>query len=179
MLFGDGSAPQGAFHEALSLAALWKLPVIFICENNQYSMGTPLHRTVAVSDISQKAIAYGMARDRFEGFDVLSIKERFDIAVKRAREESLPTLIEVQTYRFRGHSMSDPGLYRTKDELNEYKKKDPVILSRAHAVAAGATEDEIKAIDLSVKQEIADGVKFAEESPELAFEKLKEMTYAD
>src|SRR5579864_8760320 len=115
--FGDGSVPQGAFHEGVALAALWRLPVVFICENNLYSMGTPLYRSLSVADVSQKALAYGIARDRFDGEDVIRVRDRVAEAVRRARNESLPTLIEIRTYRFRGHSMSDAGLYRTKEEV--------------------------------------------------------------
>ena len=103
----------GGFHEALSLAALWKLPIVFICENNEYSMGTPLSRTMSVEDVTLKADGYGMARDRFFVDDVLEVEQRIGEAVERARENSEPTLVEARTYRFRGHSMSDPGKYRT------------------------------------------------------------------
>src|SRR5437868_2168603 len=105
--FGDGSVPQGAFHEGVALAALWRLPVVFICENNLYSMGTPLYRSLSVADVSQKALGYGIARDRFDGDDVIRVRDRIAEAVRRARNESLPTLVEIITYRFRGHSMSD------------------------------------------------------------------------
>src|SRR5438067_6745443 len=113
--FGDGSVPQGAFHEGISLAGLWKLPIVFICENNQYSMGTPLYRTLAVPDVTERASGYALARDRLIGDDVLRVRERVAEAVERARKEHHPTLIEVETYRFRGHSMSDPANYRTKE----------------------------------------------------------------
>src|SRR6185503_5323515 len=113
--FGDGSVPQGAFHEGISLAGLWKLPIVFICENNQYSMGTPLYRTLAVPDVTERAAGYALARDRFKGEDVMRVRERVAEAVERARKDRQPTLIEVETYRFRGHSMSDPATYRTKE----------------------------------------------------------------
>src|SRR6476646_833322 len=106
--FGEGAVSIGGFHEALSLAALWKLPIVFICENNEYSMGTPMSRTMSVEDVSVKAIGYGMARDRIFVRDVLEFEEHVKDAVTRARTESLPTLVEARTYRFRGHSMSDP-----------------------------------------------------------------------
>src|SRR5207253_5364268 len=124
--FGDGTANMGAFHEGLALAGLWKLPIVFICENNQYSMGTPLYRTLAVPDVTERASGYALARDRFNGDDVLRVRDRVAAAVKRAREERQPTLIEVETYRFRGHSMSDPATYRTREEVEEWKKRDPV-----------------------------------------------------
>src|SRR3954452_19911626 len=177
--FGDGAVSQGATHEALSLAALWKLPVVFICENNLYSMGTPLHRSMSVLDVSQKALGYGMARDRFDGEDVVRVRDRVAEAVRRARNESLPTLIEIRTYRFRGHSMSDAGLYRTKEEVEEWKKRDPVSYGRELLVRARVDEKEILAIEEKVAAEIEEAVKFADESPELAYEKLAEFTYKE
>jgi pyruvate dehydrogenase E1 component alpha subunit len=164
--FGDGSATIGGFAEGIALAALWKLPLVLICENNQYSMGTPLHRTMAVSDVSLRAIPFGMARDRFVGDDVLKVKRRVAEAVKRARETSEPTLIEIITYRFRGHSMSDPGLYRTKEEVEEQRKNDPLNRSRGRLLAeCGVSEAELKSVEDDVKEEVADAVRFAEESP--------------
>ena len=124
--FGEGASTIGGFAEGLALAALWKLPVVLICENNQYSMGTPLYRSLAVEDVSLRALAHGMARDRFDGDDVVKVKRRIAEAVERARTTGEPTLVEVVTYRFRGHSMSDPGLYRTKDEVEEWKRRDPL-----------------------------------------------------
>jgi len=177
--FGDGSVAQGAFHEAVTLATLWRLPVVFICENNLYSMGTPLYRSMSVADVSQKALGYGMARDRFEGHDVLRVRDRIAEAVRRARTESMPTLIEIVTYRFRGHSMSDAGLYRTKEEVEEQKKNDPVTIGRDFLVRAGVAEKDIVEIEEKVRAEVDDAVKFADESPELAFEKLAEFTYKD
>ena len=164
--FGEGSANIGGFFEGVALAAVWKLPVVFICENNQYAMGTPLYRSLSVEDVSMKALAFGIARDRFDGDDVLRVKARISEAVERARETSEPTMVEVKTYRFRGHSMSDPGQYRTKDEVEEWKKRDPVSLARRR-LAEEASVDEIalKAIEAKVKAEIDDAVKFAEESP--------------
>ena len=164
--FGDGSATIGGFAEGIALAALWKLPLVLICENNQYSMGTPLHRTMAVSDISLRAIPFGMARDRFTGDDVLKVKRRVGEAVKRAREKSEPTLIEILTYRFRGHSMSDPGLYRTKEEVEEQRQRDPIRISRQRLLdECGVSEDEMKKLEAGVKDEVEDAVRFAEESP--------------
>jgi pyruvate dehydrogenase E1 component alpha subunit len=162
--FGEGASTIGGFQEGLALAALWKLPVVLICENNQYSMGTPLYRSLAVEDVSMRALAHGMARDRFDGDDVITVKNRVAEAVARAREGE-PTLLEVRTYRFRGHSMSDPGQYRTKDEVAKWKRRDPVAIARKRLVDAGATEDEIAEVEASVKDEIADAVKFAEDSP--------------
>jgi pyruvate dehydrogenase E1 component alpha subunit len=177
--FGDGSVAQGAFHEAVTLATLWKLPVVFICENNLYSMGTPLHRSMSVADVSQKALAYGMARDRFEGDDVIRVRERIGEAVRRARVESAPTLVEIVTYRFRGHSMSDAGLYRTKEEVEEQKKRDPLTIGRELLTRAKVDDKDIAEIEEKVRLEIEDAVKFADESGELPFERLAEFTYKD
>ena len=177
--FGDGSVAQGAFHEGVALAALWRLPVVFICENNLYSMGTPLYRSLSVADVSQKALGYGIARDRFDGDDVVRVRERVAEAVRRARNESMPTLIEIITYRFRGHSMSDAGLYRTKEEVEEWKKRDPISTGRALLQRAHIDEKEIEEIEEKVRLEIEDAVKFAEESPELPFERLTEFTYKE
>jgi pyruvate dehydrogenase E1 component alpha subunit len=164
--FGEGASTIGGFSEGLSLAALWKLPVVLICENNMYSMGTPLYRSLAVEDVSMRALAHGVARDRFDGDDVIKVRRRIALAVERARELGEPTLVEVRTYRFRGHSMSDPGLYRTKDEVAEWKKRDPVALARRRLTEELAVpEDDIKQIEAEVKAEIADAVRFAEDSP--------------
>jgi pyruvate dehydrogenase E1 component alpha subunit len=164
--FGEGSSNIGGFFEGVALAALWKLPVVFICENNLYAMGTPLYRSLSVEDVSMKALAFGMARDRFDGDDVLRVRARILEAVERAREEGEPTMVEVRTYRFRGHSMSDPGQYRTKEEVEEWKKRDPVSTARRRLVEeAKADEEMLKALEAEVKDEIEDAVKFAEDSP--------------
>jgi pyruvate dehydrogenase E1 component alpha subunit len=177
--FGDGAISQGAFHEAASLAALWKLPIVFICENNLYSMGTPLHRTLSVADTSQKALAYGMARDRFDGNDVLKVRDRIADAVRRARYESQPTLLEIRCYRFRGHSMSDPGLYRTKEEVEEAKKLDPLFIGRQYLEKLGTDEKEFDRIEEEVRLEVEDAVKFADESPVLPADRLEEFNYVE
>ena len=163
--FGEGASTIGGFAEGIALAALWKLPVVFVCENNQYSMGTPTYRSLAVEDVSMRAIAHGMARDRFDGDDVVKVKRRIAEAVERARTTSEPTLVEVVTYRFRGHSMSDPGLYRTKEEVEEWKRRDPLNGSRARLLTLGMPEAELDALEEDVRLEIEDAVKFAEESP--------------
>ena len=163
--FGEGASTIGGFAEGLALAALWKLPIVLICENNQYSMGTPLYRSLAVEDVSMRALAHGMPRDRFDGDDVIKVKRRIAEAVERARATGEPTLVEVVTYRFRGHSMSDPGLYRTKDEVEEWKRRDPLNRSRARLTELGMTEDELASLEEDVKAEIEDAVKFAEDSP--------------
>src|SRR3569623_2738092 len=156
--FGEGASTSGGFAEGLALAALWKLPVVLICENNQYSMGTPTYRSLAVEDVSLRALAHGMARDRLAGADVIKVTRRVAEAVARARSTGEPTLVEVVTYRFRGHSMSDPGLYRTKDEVEEWKRRDPLTRSRARLLELGMPEDELTALAADVKAENADAV---------------------
>ena len=163
--FGEGASTIGGFAEGLALAALWKLPVVLICENNQYSMGTPLYRSLAVEDVSMRALAHGMPRDRFDGDDVVKVKRRIAEAVERARTTGEPTLVEVITYRFRGHSMSDPGLYRTKDEVEEWRRRDPLSRSRQRLIDLGFPEPELQVLEDDVRAEIEDAVRFAEESP--------------
>ncbi len=178
--FGEGSVPQGAFHEGISLAGLWKLPIVFICENNQYSMGTPLYRTLAVADVTERAAGYAVARDRFEGEDVLRVRERIAVAVERARTTQQPTLVEVITYRFRGHSMSDPGNYRSKDEIEEWKKRDPVPVARERLKNDfHLSDDELVSLEASVKAEVQEAVRFAEESPPADPAHLWDYVYAD
>jgi pyruvate dehydrogenase E1 component alpha subunit len=176
--FGEGAVSIGGFHEGVSLAALWKLPIVFICENNGYAMGTPIAKELSVVDVSQKAIGYGIARDRFFATDVETVKEKISVAVKRAREESLPTLVEVQTYRFRGHSMSDPAKYRTQQELDNEKKRDPLFRAREDLLNAKFGDDKLKALDDQVEAEVAAAVKFADESPEPDASILESTTYA-
>jgi len=164
--FGDGTANMGAFHEGMALATLWKLPVIFICENNLYSMGTPLYRTLAVEDVAVRAKGYPMEQEIINGDDVLEVREAVRRAAKRARSESLPILVEAKTYRFRGHSMSDPAKYRTKEEVEEWMKRDPIRLLAERIYDLGvANEAQLKAIDDEAKQEVGEAVKFADESP--------------
>ncbi len=162
--FGEGSTNIGGFHEALSLAGLWKLPIVFICENNQYAMGTPLERTSPLKDLSKKAEGYGMVGDRFEGHDVALVQERIGAAVERARSGEGPTFIEILTYRFRGHSMSDPAKYRSRTELEQRKQKDPIAVLRERIVDLGVDESVLDDIDLAVDEETDAAVRFAEES---------------
>jgi pyruvate dehydrogenase E1 component alpha subunit len=176
--FGDGAVSIGGFHEGVSLAALWRLPIVFICENNEYSMGTPLSRSMSVEDVSLKALAYGVERDRFFADDVLEVQRRIGEAVKRARELSMPTLVEARTYRFRGHSMSDPAKYRTQAELDEHKKRDPLLRARTSLLEMGATEARIEGIEKTVEVNVADAVKFAAESPDANFSELEATTYS-
>lgn len=179
--FGEGAVHQGAFHESLNLAKLWKLPVIYMIENNRYGMGTPLERASAIWDLSQKAASYDMARATVDGMDVMKVYKCVKEAVDRARNEKEPTLIEARTYRFRGHSMSDPvhGHYRTKDEVEDQKKQDPVEIYKDKLLKEKVlTPEQIKTIEQEVKKEVMDSVKFSEESPLPPLEALYEDVYA-
>ena len=164
--FGDGAARQGMLHETFNLAMLWKLPVIFICENNNYAMGTSVERTSNVIDIYKLADSYEMPADTVDGMSAEAVHEAVIRAVKRAREKGGPTLLEIKTYRYKGHSISDPQKYRTKEEVDEYKSKDPIQQVRKTILDSKfATEKELGAIDKRVDEMVAGSVKFAEESP--------------
>lgn len=177
--FGEGATNIGGFHEGLSLAGLWKLPAVFVCENNLYSMGTPTERTMPAKDLTDKAPGYAMARDRFEGQDVLEVKKRIGAAVERARSGGGPTLIEIITYRFRGHSMSDPGKYRTPEEVEERKKQgDPVRIARDKLLAAGMKEEELVAIEAEVETQVQEALKFADESAPATLEAMHQFVLA-
>jgi pyruvate dehydrogenase E1 component alpha subunit len=179
--FGDGAANQGAFFEALCLAQLYKLPVVFICENNFYAMGTSLTRQSAVTDMSLRALGVGMARDRFEGFDVEEVRERIGRAVKFAREGNGPVLLEVVTYRFRGHSMSDPAKYRPDGELESRKaESDPLKITEARlSVAFGLETPRFEKLRKEVEEVAQDAYEFAESSPSPRPEDLYNHVYTD
>jgi pyruvate dehydrogenase E1 component alpha subunit len=176
VFMGEGAVSIGDFHEGLSLAALWKLPIVFVCENNEYSMGTPMKRTMSVEDVSMKALGYGMARDRFFAEHVFQVRDRLSEAIEHARKQSEPTLVEIRTYRFRGHSMSDPGKYRTPEELERRKKEDAILRSRSELEEQGQ-KDALEKIENEVEEAVADAVKFAEESEEPGIELLEPTTY--
>jgi pyruvate dehydrogenase E1 component alpha subunit len=164
--FGDGAARQGMLHETFNLAMLWKLPVVFICENNNYAMGTSVARTSNVLDIYKLADAYEMPGDQVDGMVPESVHDAIERAVRRAREKGGPTLLEVKTYRYKGHSMSDPAKYRSKEEMEEYKLQDPLETTLAKLKNNfGVSDEEIEKIAERVKIEVEESVKFAEESP--------------
>ena len=173
-LFGDGAVDEGAFHEALNLAALWKLPVVFVCENNQYSMGMAVTKAWSVSSLEPRAAAYGMPYINVDGMDLLAVRE----AVREARERAIagggPTLIESVTYRFRGHSMADPAYYRTREEEKQWKAtRDPIALFEQKLKDAGLMGDEdIRATNERVDAEVEDIARFADESPEPSLDEL-------
>jgi pyruvate dehydrogenase E1 component alpha subunit len=167
-LFGDGAVDEGAFHESLNLAALWKLPVVFVCENNQYSMGMAVTKAWSVSSLEPRAAAYGIPYAKVDGMDVLAVREAMLEAVERAREGHGPTLVESNTYRFRGHSQADPAYYRTREEEALWRTgKDPITLFETRLKEEGLISDEIIAEHAQKANEVVeDAAKFAEESPD-------------
>lgn len=178
--FGDGAARQGLLHESFNMAVLWQLPVIFICENNGYAMGTSVQRTSRAPEIYTMADAYDMPGDTVDGMSCEEVHKAIERAAKRAREGGGPTFLEIKTYRYRGHSMSDPAKYRTKEELESYKEKDPIVeVMKVIAENKWATEAEIDAINEKVKNEVEACVQFAEESPWPADDELYKDIYVD
>lgn len=164
-MFGDGAARQGALHEAFNMAMTWKLPVLYICENNQYAMGTSVARTSNVPDIYKLGLGYDMPSEQVDGMDPVAVHEALAKAAKHIRAGKGPYFLEIKTYRYRGHSVSDPGNYRTKEELNSYKDRDPIKELEATIIGEKvASEKEINAIKDKIKAEIDDAIKFADES---------------
>jgi pyruvate dehydrogenase E1 component alpha subunit len=163
---GDGAVRQGSLTETFNMAALWKLPVIFVCENNGYAMGTSVARTTADTDIYKIGLPYGIPSSPVDGMDPAAVHKAMDEAVQRARNGEGPTFLEMRTYRYKGHSMSDPQKYRTKEELESYKAKDPIELVRHTMLSEGyADEKWFEDIEAKVKAEVDEAVKFSEESP--------------
>lgn len=178
--FGDGAARQGILHETFNLAMLWKLPVIFICENNNYAMGTSVKRTSNVMDIYKLGCAYDMPSVQIDGMTPESVHKGVEKAVERARAKEGPTLIEIKTYRYKGHSMSDPAKYRSKEEMEEYKLKDPVETTRIKLQQDWkVTDEEIEKIHKKVKEEVDESIRFAEESPWPDDDELLKDIYAE
>jgi len=177
---GDGAVSIGPFHEGLCLAALWKLPVVYIVENNGYSMGTPIERTLVTADASIRALGYPMARATVEGVDVVDCFNAAKSAIDRARNESLPFLLEFKTYRYRGHSMADPGKYRTKEEVESWKERDPLKLAENRLLAFSQDyAQQIASIQEDVESEVQDAVKFAHESEDPKVKDLTQYTYIE
>ena len=178
--FGEAAVNQGAFHESLNMAQLWKLPCIYICENNQYGMGTSLQRAMSLHDVSKKACAYEMASEFVDGMDVLAVREAVSRAVERARREYLPTLLEVRTYRFMGHSMSDPGNYRTRTEIEKHQERDPIKLFTASLFEKDIlTDDRLAVMEKEVREQFDHAARFADESPEPDPKELYTNVYAN
>jgi pyruvate dehydrogenase E1 component alpha subunit len=163
---GDGAVRQGALHETFTMAMLWKIPVIFVVENNGYGMGTAVARTTNVTDLHRMADAYDMANEQVDGMSCEAVHEAMKRAADRARNESMPTFLEIKTYRYKGHSMSDPAKYRTREEVDEYRSKDPIErVLKTIQDNNFATPEQITQIDDKIKEVVEDSVRFAEESP--------------
>ncbi|HEX6967147.1 MAG TPA: pyruvate dehydrogenase (acetyl-transferring) E1 component subunit alpha [Gemmatimonadaceae bacterium] len=180
--FGEAAVNGGAFHEALNMAALWKLPVIYVIENNRYGMGTALERASAINDIAERACSYDMPNEVVDGQDVLAVRDATARAIARARSEHVPTLLEMRTYRFMGHSMSDAvsGTYRTKEELEEHMKRDPISVLRQRMEQEGEWSDaDMAKLDDEAKAIAEDAWNFADASPEPALESLYEDVLVD
>ena len=178
--FGEAAVNQGAFHESLNLAQLWKLPCIYICENNKYGMGTSLARAMSSQNVAEKAREYDLASEFVDGMDVMAMRRATQRAVARARKESLPTLLEARTYRYMGHSMSDPGNYRTRAEIEEYQERDPIKLFTAVLKEDKMlTDRDLSDMEAAIKEQIEQAVRFAEESPEPDPKELYTNVYAN
>lgn len=179
-MFGDGATNIGYFHEALNLSQVWKLPVLWVCENNQYGMGTAVERASAVSEIRQKAEGYGIPNGRVDGMKVLEVRRAAEDALNYLRTGQGPYFMEIMTYRFRGHSMGDPERYRQSEEVKCWQENDPIGIYHQHLVDEKiATPAELRAIDARVADEVDAAVKFAESSPEPAPEALFEHIYVE
>ena len=177
--FGEAAVNQGIFHESLNMAQLWKLPCIYICENNQYGMGTSQDRAMSTRSIAKKADSYEMANEFVDGMDVMAVREATLRAIERARDESLPTLLEIRAYRYMGHSMSDPGNYRTRDEILKYQERDPIVLFKDSLKEAKVLSDkDFDKIEQEAAEAVAAAVKFADESPFPAESELLTHVYA-
>jgi len=180
--FGDGAVPEGEFHEAMNLVALWNLPVLYICENNRYAMGTAIHRALAQTEIWRFAETYGIPGEAVDGMDVLAVRECVGRAVERARRDKTPALIEARTYRFRGHSMRDPAgaVYRTREEVEREKLREPIALLAARCLKDGVlSEAEVKAVEREAADTVDAAVAFAEASPAPPDEWLLTDVYKD
>lgn len=177
--FGDGAIHQGAFHESLNYAKIWNLPIIYIVENNHFGMGTAVSRVSGVEDFSVKAAGYGLKGKVINGMDFLDVYEGLVPVIKDARKNGNAWLLDIKTYRYKGHSASDPAKYRTKEELESYKKQDPIVQLKLQMVEAQLiTEDEFKSLDDQVKKRVQEAVDFAEKSEEPALHTMYEDIYA-
>lgn len=179
-MFGDGATNIGYFHEAVNLSKVWNLPVIWVCENNQYGMGTAVDRASAVSEIRQKAEGYGIPNARVDGMDVLKVQEKAQEVFDYVRAGNGPYFLEIMTYRFRGHSMGDPERYRKQDEVKRWQENDPIGIYRNHLIQENiASEAELDALDEAIQKETDEAVLFAEQSPEPAPEELFTHIYVE
>lgn len=179
-IFGDGAVNTGAFHEAMNLAGVWRLPILFIASNNLYGMGTAIDRSSAVTEVFKRATAYNMPGKRIDGDNVLEVEAEVTEAIEKIRAGEGPRLIEAMTYRFRGHSTADPELYRDREEVEEWRQRDPIVVFRESVVGAGiATEDEFEAIDAEVEETVEEAARFADESPEPDPDTLYDYVYSN
>jgi pyruvate dehydrogenase E1 component alpha subunit len=179
-MFGDGATNIGYFHEALNMAKIWGLRVLWVCENNIYGMGTAVERASAVAEISQRAEGYNMESSRVDGMDLMKVYEAARDAIAYVRENSQPYLLEVLTYRYRGHSMGDPERYRKADEVKKWQENDPIGIFRTYLTEKkSATAKALDEIEAQVEEEVNKAVEFAEQSPEPSMEELFEHIYAD
>lgn len=178
-MFGDGATNIGYFHEALNLSKAWDLPVLWVCENNLYGMGTAVDRASAISEIHQKAEAYGMPNERVDGMDVVAVYEASKKALAQVRSGAGPFFLEIMTYRFRGHSMGDPERYRKQDEVKKWEESDPIGIFRKYMAGKKIKEAELDEIDARVDIEVVKAVEFAETSPDPAPEALYQDIYVD
>ncbi len=177
--FGEAAVNQGIFHESLNMAQLWKLPCIYICENNQYGMGTSQERAMSTRNIAKKAEAFEMANEFVDGMDVMAVREATLRAIERARKDGSPTLLEIRAYRFMGHSMSDPGNYRTRDEIKKYQERDPIVLFKDSLKESKVLSDrDFEKIEQEAIEAVDKAVKFADESPYPAESELWTDVYA-
>jgi pyruvate dehydrogenase E1 component alpha subunit len=178
--FGDGAINQGAFHEALNLASLWRLPVLFICENNHFAMGTSVTRSTGLKELFQRAAGYDMTAMKIDGMDVRSVRDDLRKVIDKVRKDPQPYFIEAHTYRYRGHSMSDPATYRTKEDLEKAKQNDPIVKFRAALAAEGSlTTEKFDELDEKAKNLAIESVKFAEQSPEPPLDELYNYTFVN
>lgn len=179
-MFGDGATNIGFFHEALNLSKVWKLPVLWVCENNQYGMGTSVERASAVDEIRRKADGYGIPNERVDGMDVMAVKEAAEQAIKHVRQGNGPYFLEIITYRYRGHSMGDPERYREADEIKKWQENDPIGIYHKYLTSKKlATKAQLEKIDQEAEQEVEAAVEFAENSPDPAPEALYADIYAE
>jgi acetoin:2,6-dichlorophenolindophenol oxidoreductase subunit alpha len=177
--FGDGAANEGAFHEALNMAAIWDLPIVFVCENNHYGMSMSVERSMPITDISSRASSYAMPGVTVDGNDLFAVFQAAELAVERARRGEGPSLVECKTYRYRGHSKSDQNRYRTRDEIKEWMAKDPIPRFKQYLLENDlATQTTLDQIAQQAKDEIEAAVNFAEESPEPSLDSIEEGVYA-
>jgi len=179
-MFGDGATNIGYFHEAVNLSKVWKLPVLWVCENNQYGMGTAVGRASAVSEIRRKADGYDIPNERVDGMDVMQVVAAAQKAIEHVRSGNGPYFLEVVTYRFRGHSMGDPERYRQSEEVKKWQEEDPIGIFRRYLIAKeNVVEEELDVLEAKIETEVRDAIAFAENSPEPPAEALFENIYAD